>query len=143
MALEWRQESAPVWDADKTRIVGGAPEGIFQLPAYEAGGRLPGDWWRVEDGGTVVAYGWMDTAWGDAEMLLAVDPGHHGHGVGTFVLDRLEREAAGRGINYLYNVVRPTHPDHERVTAWLERRRFEAASDGLLRRRARATTPSS
>jgi GNAT superfamily N-acetyltransferase len=139
MGLEWVRESAPVWDLDKARIVGGAPEGIFQLPVYEEGERLPGDWWRVEDGGVTVAYGWMDTAWGDAEMLLAVDPGHGGHGVGTFVLDQLEREAAGRGINYLYNVVRPTHPDHERVTAWLESRRFEGSTDGILRRRARAT----
>ncbi|MGH9037467.1 MAG: GNAT family N-acetyltransferase [Acidimicrobiia bacterium] len=143
MGLAWVRDSAPVWDSDKARIIGGAPVGIFQLPAYEEGERLPGDWWRVEDGGTVVAYGWMDTAWGDAEMLLAVDPGHRGSGVGTFVLDRLEGEAAGRGINYLYNVVRPTHPDHERVTTWLESRRFESASDGLLRRRARAATPSS
>jgi GNAT superfamily N-acetyltransferase len=142
MGLEWVRENGPRWDADKARIVGGVPKGIFEMPAYEAGERLPGDWWRVEDGGTVVAYGWMDTAWGDAEMLLAVDPEHHGHGVGTFVLDQLEAEAAGRGINYLYNVVRPTHPDHGRVTAWLESRRFEGSSDGVLRRRARTATSS-
>jgi GNAT superfamily N-acetyltransferase len=143
MGLEWVRESVPVWDAGKARIVGGAPGGIFQLPSYAEGERLPGDWWRVEDGGTVVAYGWMDTAWGDAEMLLAVDPEHHSHGVGTFVLDQLEQEAASRGVNYLYNVVRPTHPDHERVTAWLESRRFTGSSDGILCRRARASTTSS
>ncbi len=143
MGLEWVREDAPVWDGDKSRIVGGAPEGIFQLPSYEEGERLPGDWWRVEEGGTVVAYGWMDTSWGDAEMLLAVAPEHHGHGVGTFVLDQLEQEAANRGVNYLYNVVRPTHPDHDRVTAWLESRRFTGSSDGILRRRARATTTPS
>ncbi|MGH9002600.1 MAG: GNAT family N-acetyltransferase [Acidimicrobiia bacterium] len=140
MVLEWRHEGAPVWDAGKARIVGGAAAGIFRLPASAEGERLPGDWWRVEDGGAVVAYGWMDTAWGDAEMLLAVDPGHHNRGVGTFVLDRLEHEAANRGINYLYNVVRATHPDHDRVTAWLESRSFEGSSDGILRRRARSAT---
>lgn len=140
--MKWVHEDAPVWDAGKDRIVGGAPPGIFQLPAYAEGERLPGDWWRVEDAGTVVAYGWMDTAWGDAEMLLAVDPGHHGQGVGTFVLDQLEHEAAQRGLNYLYNVVRPTHPDHDRVTAWLQSRRFTGSSDGVLRRRARVGTAS-
>lgn len=142
MALAWVHEDAPVWDPDKGRIVGGAPPGIFQLPAYEDGERLPGDWWRVEDGGSVVAYGWMDTAWGDAEMLVAVDPQRQGQGVGTFVLDCLEREAAHRGVNYLYNVVRPAHPDHDRVTTWLESRRFTGSSDGVLRRRARAATPA-
>lgn len=142
MALQWVREDAPVWDAEKSRIVGGVPPGVFQLPAYEDGERLPGDWWRVEDGGAVVGFGWMDTAWGDAEMLLAVDPARHGQGVGTYVLDQLEREAANRGVNYLYNVVLPTHPDHDRVTAWLESRRFKGSSDGVLRRRARASTPS-
>ena len=137
MALAWVHEDAPVWDADKGRIVGGAPPGIFQLPAYEHGERLPGDWWRVEDNGSVVAYGWMDTTWGDAEMLLAVDPGRRGQGIGTYVLDCLEREAAKRGVNYLYNVVRPHHPDHDGVTKWLEDRRFSGSSDGVLRRRAR------
>ncbi len=142
MGLQWRHESTPVWDSDKARIVGGAPDGIFQLPSYQEGERLPGDWWRVEDGDSVVAYGWMDTAWGDAEMLLAVDPHHHGRGVGTFVLDCLEQEAANQGVNYLYNVVRPTHPDHDRVTAWLESRSFTGSSDGVLRRRARTATSS-
>ena len=140
MGFAWRHEDAPVWDADKARIIGGAPPGIFQLPSYEEGERLPGDWWRVEDGGAVVAYGWMDTAWGDAEMLVAVDPQHHRQGVGTFVLDCLEQEAATRGVNYLYNVVRPTHPDQDRVTAWLESRHFMGSSDGVLRRRARTST---
>ena len=142
MGLEWRHEEAPVWDGDKDRIVGSVPSGIFQLPAYEQGERLPGDWWRVEDGGSVVAYGWMDTAWGDAEMLLAVDPQCQGQGVGTFVLDQLEREAVRRGVNYLYNVVLPSHPDHDRVTTWLEARNFSGSSDGVLRRRARAATIS-
>ena len=49
----------------------------------------------MEDGGGVVAYGWMDTAWGDAEMLVAVDPQHHRQGVGTFVLDCTPEEISG------------------------------------------------
>jgi ribosomal protein S18 acetylase RimI-like enzyme len=68
-------------------------------------------------------------------MLLAVDPAHQGRGVGTFVLDRLEEEAGRRGLNYLYNVVRPRHPDKEQITAWLEARAFELTSDGVLRRK--------
>lgn len=135
MSLEWIHESPPRWDGDKARITGAAPTGVFDFGALRPSDAVPGEWWRVEDGGAVVAYGWMDTVWGDAEMLLAVDPAHEGQGVGTFVIGQLEREAAARGLNYLFNVVRPGHPEGERVTAWLQRRGFELSSDGLLRRK--------
>jgi GNAT superfamily N-acetyltransferase len=68
-------------------------------------------------------------------MLLAVDPAHQGRGVGTFVLDRLEKEAGRRGLNYLFNVVQPRHPDKGGITAWLEARSFELTFDGILRRK--------
>jgi N-acetylglutamate synthase-like GNAT family acetyltransferase len=134
--LEWIQECPPVWDAEKRRIVGGAPEGAFKVPGRAPGELLPGDWWRAERDGVVVGYGWMDTTWGgDAEILLAVAPDARGAGAGTFILEQLEREAAHRGLNYLYNVVAPTHPDAAGVTAWLERRRFKASHEGRLMRK--------
>jgi ribosomal protein S18 acetylase RimI-like enzyme len=142
MGFEWTHEQPPRWDDDKTRIVGGAPAGVFQLGDLHPDDPLPGEWWRVEDDGRTVAYGWIDTVWGDAEMLLAVDPSHQRRGLGTFVLDQLESEAAKRGLNYIYNVVRPTHPEGERVTTWLEGRGFEPASDGILRRRVRGAAPT-
>jgi len=136
MRLSWIREHPPKWDEDKARIIGRAAAGIFEIGPYRPGDLLAGDWWRVQDADShVLAYGWIDTVWGDAEMLLAVDPPHRGGGVGTFVLDQLEAEAAKRGLNYIYNVVRPTHPDGDRVTAWLCGRGFEPSSDGVLRRR--------
>jgi GNAT superfamily N-acetyltransferase len=95
----------------------------------------PGEWWRVEDeSGRVVAYGWMDVVWGDAEILLAVDPPARGHGVGTFVLERLQLEAARRGLHCLCNVVSPDHPRKVEVTRWLELRGYSATADGRLLR---------
>ena len=70
-----------------------------------------------------------------AEILLAVDPAHQSSGVGTFILDHLEKEAAAAGLNYMYNVVRDGHPEPEAVTAWLRRRGFELQSDGRLLRK--------
>ena len=135
MALRWVRENPALWDESKARIVGGAPAGAFDLPARRSGEILPGDWWRVEDGSRVVGYGWMDLTWGDGEMLLVVAAEQRGQGVGTFVLEALEREAAAQGVNYLYNVVRETHPERDRVTAWLRARGFEAHGEGQLRRR--------
>ena len=139
--MDWIHENPPRWDADKSRILGGAPAGALPVVAHASGALLPGEWWRVEDAGRVVGYGWMDCTWGDAEMLLAVDAAHHGRGVGGFILDGLAREAASRGLNYLYNVVLETHPDRERVMRWLEARGFAKSHDGdrLKRRVGRST----
>jgi len=133
MALSWIHEDTPVWDADKAALVGGAPKGTFaDLPSL--GALAPGEWFRVEDAGRVVGYGWMDVTWGDAEVLLVVAPDAQGRGVGRFILDRLEREAAARGVNYMLNEVRASHPDKAAVTAWLERQGFRGTGDGVLRR---------
>jgi GNAT superfamily N-acetyltransferase len=134
MSLEWIKESPPYWDGDKAAVVGGAPDGIFEISSYNDGDLIAAEWWRVEEAGTVLGYGWMDHTWGDAEILLVVGEEARGRGVGTFILDRLEEEARDRGLNYMFNVVRPTHPDREGVTRWLEGRGFKASEDGLLKR---------
>lgn len=136
MTLTWERENPAVWDAAKARIVGGAPSGLFvTLRSSVDGVLLPGEWWRVDRDGEPVGYGWMDVTWGDAEILLAVDPQAQRHGVGTFVLDRLDEEAARQGVRYLYNVVPAGHPDPARLTSWLEGRGFVASGEGGLLRR--------
>jgi N-acetylglutamate synthase-like GNAT family acetyltransferase len=141
MRLEWIRENPPVWDENKARIVGGAPEGIFDLGERKQGEILAGEWWRVEQEGRVLGYGWMDTVWGDAEILLAVSPEARGRGVGSFILEKLEKEARARGLNYLYNVVRGGHPDRDRVMAWLVARGFERRRDDRLLKRVRSEEP--
>jgi GNAT superfamily N-acetyltransferase len=136
--LKWITENPPQWDETKQRLIGQAPDGIFAAADHVSGALIPGEWWRVEDGDEITGYGWMDCTWGDAEILLAVAPGRQGAGVGTFILDQLEKEAAGRGLHYMYNVVRPTHPDREGLSAWLVKRGFARAhDDDLLRRPVR------
>ena len=137
MALSWIHEDTPLWDATKQSIVGGAPAGALELPRLGVGELAPGEWFRVEEAGTPVGYGWMDCTWGDAEITLVVDPRRQASGIGAFILRHLEEEAAARGVNYLYNAVRPTHPDRVRVTRWLESSGFRPSGDGLLKRRVR------
>jgi GNAT superfamily N-acetyltransferase len=137
MALTWVREDTPLWDAAKQSIVGGAPAGALEPPRLSLGDLAPGEWFRVEEDGTTIGYGWMDCTWGDAEITIAVDPRRQNEGVGAFIVLHLEKEAAARGVNYLYNAVRPTHPDKVGVTRWLETRGFEPSGDGLLKRRVR------
>ena len=139
MELNWVREESPTWDADKQRVIGGAPEGAFVIP-FQDGEQLPGEWWAVRDGADVVGYGRLDTTWGgDAEILLAVDPGRQGKGVGSFALDRLEQEAANRGINYVHNRIRE-HAERDLVHDWLAVRGFRGPLEGDLRKRVRGTT---
>jgi N-acetylglutamate synthase-like GNAT family acetyltransferase len=134
MPFVWVRENTALWDANKRRIVGGAPA-VFAVSASAPGAVLPGDWWRVEDDGRVIGYGWMDYSWGDAEVLLAVEPTSQARGVGTFILDRLDEEAAARGLNYLYNVIPAQHPDQSGLKRWLLQRGFVGAKDGDLFKR--------
>lgn len=134
--MRWIPESPAVWDVDKAAIVGAAPVGVFdsRYASARVGAIVPAEWWRVEDGGRVVGYGWLDVIWGDAEILLATHVEARRRGVGTFILGQLESEARARGLNYLYNVVRATHPDGEAVAEWLVRRGFTRSVDGRLLR---------
>lgn len=135
--MDWIQETPPHWDSNKKRIVGGAE--VFSISKSE-GDLVEGDWWRVEEDGKVVGYGWMESTFGDAEILLAVDSEARGHGVGTFILDQLEKEAHKQGLNYLYNVVPKNHPDKETVSQWLQKRKFApAGEDGETLKRSVAT----
>jgi GNAT superfamily N-acetyltransferase len=137
VTLVWVRETDPVWDADKRRVIGGAPAGAFVIP-FRDGDALPGEWWAARDGGPdgeVVGYGRLDIGWGgDAQILLAVDPTRQEEGIGSFVLARLEDEAAARGINYVYNTIRE-HEARDLVHDWLVVRGFRGAVDGDLRKR--------
>jgi GNAT superfamily N-acetyltransferase len=136
MNRKWIHESPALWDRDKARILGGVPAGIFdpRLSDRRLGSLLPGDWWRAEDDGAIVGYGWMDIIWGDAEILLVVDPSAQKRGIGSWIMDRLEGEAFESGVRYMYNQIRATHPDRDAVQRWLESRRFVASEDGRLLR---------
>jgi N-acetylglutamate synthase-like GNAT family acetyltransferase len=132
--LQWVHEDDPRWDADRERVFATVPDDVFPTVARRPGERLSSDWWRVERDGRVVGYGWLDDVWGDAEILLAVEEPARGSGVGAFVVDRLEEEAAARGLNYVLNVVRETHPERAAVAAWFQRQGFAATEDGRLRK---------
>src|SRR3954468_16061203 len=136
--LSWVHDDDPRWDEDRRRVFAGVAEGVFRTEGRQPGAPLSSDWWRAERDGRVVGYGWLDDVWGDAEILLAVDEGARRAGVGSFLVEHLEREAAARGLNYVVNVVRETHPERDAVTAWFEAHGFAPAEDGRLRKRVSA-----
>ena len=137
MPMTWIRENPPRWDDDKERVFGSAPDGALQVGEPEGGGPLPGEWWRVERDGVVVGYGGMDIVWGDGQVLLVVDAAAQGGGVGDFILDRLDEEAAKRGLNRIYNTILPSHPQHAAVARWLGNRGFEPDDDDTLHRPVR------
>ncbi len=143
MGWTWVKEATPVWDADKQRLFGPPDLAAVGMAPPDPGQALADEWWRVvDDRGDVVGYGWLDTEWGDAQITFLVAADRRGLGVGEYVLDRLEDEAAARGVNYIYNVVPASHPDPAWMTYWLELHGFYPGT-GDLRRQVRARRPSS
>ena len=136
--LEWIRETPAHWDDGKQRVLGGLAPGLFGFGSPRAGEPLADEWWRAEDDGRVLGYGRLDDTWGDAEILVLVDPDTRRRGVGRFILDHLEREAAARQLNYIYNVVPTGHPDPESVTEWLTAHGFVRNQLGELRKRVRS-----
>lgn len=142
--LGWVKEDAPRWDADKQRMFGPAELSSVGIDAPAAGTALADEWFRVtDDAGTVVGYGWLDAQWGDAQITFLVDPARRGAGVGEHIVDQLEREAAERGLNYVYNVVPDSHPDRRWMEAWLKDRGFVPGTGDLRRRVSGAARPAS
>ena len=139
MTLTWTKEASPRWDADKQRLFGPAELAAVGLAPPAPGAPVADEWWRVTDGGDVAGYGWLDTEWGDARITFFVAPGRRGRGVGTFILEHLEAEAAARGLNYIYNVVPETHPDSPWIKNWLSMHGFREAPRGQLHRQVQAT----
>ncbi|HEY2277225.1 MAG TPA: GNAT family N-acetyltransferase [Streptosporangiaceae bacterium] len=112
MGLHWSKEDTPRWDAGKQQMFGPAELASVGFTAPEPDEPMANEWWRVsDDDGTVLGYGWLDSEWGDAEITFLVDPARRGAGVGAFIVNQLEAEAATRGLNYIYNVVPGSHPD--------------------------------
>jgi N-acetylglutamate synthase-like GNAT family acetyltransferase len=132
--LRWVKDDDPRWDADRERVFATLGSDVFPGLTRHMGDQLPSDWWRVETDDGVVGYGWLDDVWGDAEILLAIEESARGTGAGAFALARLEDEAAARGLNYVVNVVRDTHPDRSAVTGWFLAHGFSGTDDGRLRK---------
>ena len=136
--MRWIRETLAHWDADKQRVLGDLAPELFGFGSPEVGDVLADEWWRVEGGDQVLGYGRLDDTWGDAEILVLVDPRRRGSGVGAFILERLEEEAAARHLNYIYNVVPDRHPDPEKVTGFLAAHGFTANAVGELRKQVPA-----
>jgi GNAT superfamily N-acetyltransferase len=134
-ALHWTREDAPRWDADKQRLFGPGELAATGLTPPAPGTPVADEWWHVTDeSGQVVGYGWLDTEWGDAEITFLVAAARRGEGIGRYIVDHLEAEAAARGVNYIYNVVPAGNPDEEWVTSWLSGQGFAPGEGGLRRR---------
>ena len=138
MGFTWTKETSPQWDADKQAAFDTVALASVGMQAPASGAAIADEWWRVADNaGNLVGYGWLDSEWGDAQIAFLVVPLARGGGAGEFILNRLEAEAAARGLNYIYNVVPAGHPDPQWMTYWLTLHGFYPSPLGDLRRQVR------
>lgn len=143
MTLHWTKEDDPRWDAAKQRLLGPDELAAVGLDPPAPGTPVADEWWQVTgDDRAIAGYGWLDSEWGDAQITFWVAPARRGAGVGDFIVDHLENEAAARGLNCIYNVVPPGHQDPDWITGWLTRRGFVPGT-GDVRRQVRSAHPAS
>lgn len=134
----WRPEPQPVpYDDVKKAFFSSLQPGVVRV--NPAGSYLPGTWWKLEESGATLGYGWMDVTWGDAQILLAVAPDARRGGHGKTILQKLEHEAHEAGLAYMFNTIPSDHPDPDGVRAFLTENGFEASGldSNMLRKRVR------
>lgn len=72
--------------------------------------RVGYDAWVIEEGGTLVGYGLLSVAAGEAHLLnLCIDPERQGCGLGRRLLELLLRRAATRAARTVFLEVRPSN----------------------------------
>ena len=72
--------------------------------------RVGYDAWVIEEGGTMVGYGLLSVAAGEAHLLnLCIDPERQGCGLGRRLLELLLRRAAARAARTVFLEVRPSN----------------------------------
>lgn len=139
MGFTWTKETRPRWDADKQAAFDAVALASVGMKAPTSDAAIADEWWRVaDDVGNLIGYGWLDSEWGDAQIAFFVTPRARGNGAGEFILNRLEAEAAARGLNYIYNVIPAGHPDPQWMTYWLTQHGFYPSPHGDLRRQVHA-----
>ena len=133
-SLTWVKDDDPRWDADRERVFATVGPGVFPGRAASRGSGCP-----VTGGGSRTTAGSSATAGSTTSGATRRSCSRsrraaRGTGAGAFALARLEEEAAARGLNYVVNVVRDTHPDRDAVTAWFLAHGFTGTDDGRLRK---------
>ena len=138
--MDWVREVPARWDKTKADVLGDLPPELFGLGRPTEGDALADEWWRVEDAGEVLGYGRLDDTWGDAEILMLVAPERRANGIGSFILSRLEAEAAARArqLHLQRDPAAPPRPGvgdrlphRARVRAHRDRRAAQAGSARL------------
>ena len=125
----WVEDGDPRWDAERDGVFRTVSQEMFPASLRVPGRRLPGTWWRLVDGGTAVAHGWLHVVSGRAVALLAVDEAALGSGASGFGVIRMGAEVGSRGFGRVVEMRRREHPDCTAVTVWVLEH-ASASSDG-------------
>jgi hypothetical protein len=118
-SLGWVEDCDPRWDADRDRVFATVAEDMFPSSLRVRDRRLPGAWWRLTEGDSALAYGWLHVVSGKAVALLAVAETASGSGASGFGSARLGEEATSRGFDRVVEMRRRSYPEMATVTAWI------------------------
>jgi hypothetical protein len=118
-ALGWIEDRTPRWDSDRAELFATVANDMFPASLRVDSRTLPGNWWRVVDGGPAVAFGWLHDVSDRAVALLAVAESAREGGARGYGAIRLGEEATSRGFDRVVEMRRRTYPGHAAVTVWI------------------------
>ena len=121
-SFDWIEDDDPRWDGDRDGVFATVSEDLFPSSFRVPGRRLPGTWWRLKEGATSVAHGWLHIVPGRALALLAVNEAGMLSGASGFGVIQLGREASDRGFGRVLEMRRRRYPQCAAVTVWILRR---------------------
>jgi ribosomal protein S18 acetylase RimI-like enzyme len=121
--MDWIQEQPALWDETKQNILG-ANKGAFDIEHTQVGGELDGVWFKLIDNNEIIGYGWIDLAYGNPEISIAVDSHKRFSGYGNTILRNLEEKALALGFSEVECIVRRKNADAINAIKWFHRNGF-------------------
>jgi ribosomal protein S18 acetylase RimI-like enzyme len=90
---------------DETHLFGRPSRlGVADVTAWLAEPDLPNDSWLIEDGGDLVALGWVEKHHETGVSVGIVHREHRGRGLGSSLVDRSEERLAGLGVRRIHAI---------------------------------------
>ncbi|MEH7515107.1 GNAT family N-acetyltransferase [Gottfriedia acidiceleris] len=121
-----------VWDIEKEIIFGKVEEGIFEFYNLELGNELNQEWWKlVGDNEEILGFGWINYKHGDFEFSLVVNQESRGYGIGSFIVEELERIAREKNFKEVLAIIKQSNPNSLKTMKWFYEKGYTGYVNGF------------
>ena len=127
------KEDNPIWNLEKNRIFTSIDQGTFEYNLKELGLgiALEHEWWKLVENKKVLGFGWINYTNDDFEISFVVYDDYTGKGLGSFIINELEKLGESKGYRKILAIVKETNPNSEKIIEYLYRKGYSFYIDGI------------